>query len=553
MTKKELKDTYIRYDSSITDVICNKIIKIAEDLGFTQYGISSNFTGLRNFGYLNFTDDYYIQSAYGASGTFINPKDILSIPKETNLEKAQRLYPVGTRYKALNREGDIVGETAIIDCAINELSVGLEGGVGYVYIIENDTWAEIVEDVVKKEEPPMTEEDDLLRKANEDYPVGTTFRVAHLNSGAEATRIEGESFLFEGTNTAVITTRTNQENGYTKLVYYYGKWAEILSKPKQEFISGKWYKNEKGYYGKCIKFDHSRDKFTASGYKVDNCIDLDTNYSFCSGYTWTLLEDLSEIQSFLPDDHSDKIVDNLIFGEYKVGDIVVSEVENGYRSIGQMLEILEPFRESSKNKLHFASSSGKKNSETKGQWRAATINERSAYNRGVRNINNITKGISAVVDKPKRIFQVGEIVMLSDSQLPITDNWLGEGGNITHQGPYTVTDVMNGGTVVIGLDNINCTLSGSRFSPKVVEVNTGIRGQMGYVSSHVALSYSDNLRKMYLDGSEMVNTSVQRKNDFLHLDINPPWWPLTPFGVDTFKTPELKVKILPTKKVKVYK
>ncbi len=52
-------------------------------------------------------------------------------------------------------------------------------------------------------------------------------------------------------------------------------------------------------------------------------------------------------------------------------------------------------------------------------------------------------------------------VMIADSQLPITDNWLGEGGRIQHQGPFVIDEVRSG--VCTKLSGIVCSLGPKRF------------------------------------------------------------------------------------------
>ena len=51
--------------------------------------------------------------------------------------------------------------------------------------------------------------------------------------------------------------------------------------------------------------------------------------------------------------------------------------------------------------------------------------------------------------------------MVKEYYLPITENWLGEGGKITHQGAYQITEIKD--NHVRCLDNIRCTLGFDRF------------------------------------------------------------------------------------------
>lgn len=71
-------------------------------------------------------------------------------------------------------------------------------------------------------------------------------------------------------------------------------------------------------------------------------------------------------------------------------------------------------------------------------------------------------------------FKLYDWVMINESELPITDNWLGEGDSITHQGAYQITEIKN--NHVIRLGNIKCTLGFPRFRLATQdEINTAIR------------------------------------------------------------------------------
>ena len=92
-------------------------------------------------------------------------------------------------------------------------------------------------------------------------------------------------------------------------LYQNGKYATLVSLPeektiKQNFIVGKWYKY-KGWY---IKYKETvRGYFTASEQITDDKKYTKTNGSFGEAdYEKVLLEDLSEIQQYLPDGHPDK-------------------------------------------------------------------------------------------------------------------------------------------------------------------------------------------------------------------------------------------------------
>lgn len=85
---------------------------------------------------------------------------------------------------------------------------------------------------------------------------------------------------------------------------------------------GRWYKTNKGdFYGKYLKLS-SRKGFVASEYIITDYKMI--NYSFEPGYIWTLLEDLSEIQQYLPNNYPDKIIEEpKVPNCFKKGEYVV--------------------------------------------------------------------------------------------------------------------------------------------------------------------------------------------------------------------------------------
>lgn len=68
--------------------------------------------------------------------------------KESNIEKARRLYPIGTEYIPLHKDGSSFKnfQTEIADIEPDEYSSGnIEANnTGYIYIKECDVWAIIV-------------------------------------------------------------------------------------------------------------------------------------------------------------------------------------------------------------------------------------------------------------------------------------------------------------------------------------------------------------------------------------------------------------------------
>lgn len=90
----------------------------------------------------------------------------------------------------------------------------------------------------------------------------------------------------------------------------------------------------------------------------------------------------------------------VVFGKYKIGQIVVSLTTNDYRKKGDLLKILPDSRS---NAIFFTSDTCSSDQES---WRAATNEEIRAYNNGVTNI----KDIKTEVQKPKDLNLIGRHV-----------------------------------------------------------------------------------------------------------------------------------------------
>lgn len=89
----------------------------------------------------------------------------------------------------------------------------------------------------------------------------------------------------------------------------------------------------------------------------------------------------------------------LVFGKYKVGDVVVSlEQKAPYRIVGDMFEVLK----SNINALYYLHATC---SLTSKEWRAATEEEIKAFQQGIKNVNDILK--------------IGDYVVITKG----TDNW----------------------------------------------------------------------------------------------------------------------------------
>ena len=54
--------------------------------------------------------------------------------------------------------------------------MGIDCGIGYVYILKTDTWAEVVAQPVATKEPTEPDYDSILAEAKRRYPVGVKYR-----------------------------------------------------------------------------------------------------------------------------------------------------------------------------------------------------------------------------------------------------------------------------------------------------------------------------------------------------------------------------------------
>ena len=181
------------------------------------------------------------------------------------------------------------------------------------------------------------------------------------------------------------------------------------------FIPGQWYvyKNEFTKSKYCFKVKNINSKSLVCE-SINSCKKYTENDDMHPNspiaHHATLLEDLSEIQQYLPDSHPDKVEQKdevLVFGVYKVGQIVVSLTEvYESRKEGDLYQVLSP---SSKPELYYRTGSA---SLSPKDWRAATPEEVEAYNQGIRNINEIPKvkvesSIEDLLEEAKRKYPIG--------------------------------------------------------------------------------------------------------------------------------------------------
>lgn len=241
--------------------------------------------------------------------------------KEALLEEAKRKYPKGTKFKPFTK-GHIYEEYVIEEELRWEGNSGISHhGIPWVYL--DGKWAEIV---TKPEEKPSK-----ILIFNDIY-VGDIV-VSHKVTNRHITsRKEGELFLvldksYEG--------RLYYADGYASLnsddwrkatseeIEAYNKGIKNINDipKKQGFIVGKWYKNlgtNNKCYGKFLKSEYNR-------FCISEIIDMNGKHSNVSNTHWDkdnsknpiLLEDLSEIQQYLPDGHVDKVMgENFTYKEF---------------------------------------------------------------------------------------------------------------------------------------------------------------------------------------------------------------------------------------------
>lgn len=99
----------------------------------------------------------------------------------------------------------------------------------------------------------------------------------------------------------------------------------------------------------------------------------------------------------------------LVFGKYKIGDIVVSLTDFKPRCAGGIYKVL---KRSDDNVLFYLSTT---NSSDADNWRLAIPEEVEAYHNGIKNINDIVKkGDWIVLLKPIQGFDVGKLYLVTD-------------------------------------------------------------------------------------------------------------------------------------------
>ena len=177
--------------------------------------------------------------------------------------------------------------------------------------------------------PKELSKEELLEEAKRRYPVGTYFKspddgykireVKPYNIGSDITWYwseEPKGPVIRSLSSLFCQDVEGKPTCSNPHVYKDGKWAEIVSKPESvekmeepKFIVGKWYKRTTEptsdafvLYIKCSSTDPIKDcEHITFGGKHNVTVTQGRGYK-----QWKVLEDLSEIQQYLPEGHSDK-------------------------------------------------------------------------------------------------------------------------------------------------------------------------------------------------------------------------------------------------------
>ena len=83
------------------------------------------------------------------------------------------------------------------------------------------------------------EKEQLLKEAEERYPPGTIYNIAHLNQheNHRATRGDYPLFWLDGHDGYIVESLGNRQknkHNLSEVVWSYGKWAKIISKPEEQ-------------------------------------------------------------------------------------------------------------------------------------------------------------------------------------------------------------------------------------------------------------------------------------------------------------------------------
>lgn len=78
---------------------------------------------------------------------------------------------------------------------------------------------------------------ELIKEAQERYPIGTIFRAAHISNGSKCDfKVLGNWREFSNGHVVVDAENVEESNGFTPLLFTCSgnRWAKILSLPEPE-------------------------------------------------------------------------------------------------------------------------------------------------------------------------------------------------------------------------------------------------------------------------------------------------------------------------------
>lgn len=159
----------------------------------------------------------------------ISKPESQSIDYDAILEEAKRRYPIGTKYKPLDTDGNVCHtrgtRPAQFECVWylrkdeNDDYDGIECGDGYVYL--DGKWAEVISEPEPKSKP--IDYDAILEEAKRRYPIYTEYKALDydgtVRGGMEVACRECKWVYNDGKHYGI-----DCGLGY---VYVNGKWAEL--------------------------------------------------------------------------------------------------------------------------------------------------------------------------------------------------------------------------------------------------------------------------------------------------------------------------------------
>ena len=224
-----------------------------------------------------------------------------------------------------------------------------------------------------------------VEKSNNNYPY-TTGDVKFNQSGDKwRYATEQEIAEYQRINKPYdVTTLTKVE---TIEKWSVGSYVVITNKTSGILLPTGTVRKIKAFNGSCVTVDGD---YLAIDRERDNTIKWFATKQEAEEFAKTLTKKVVEEKS-----------ETLIFGKYKIGDIVVSLSSNGYRATGELFEVLpNPNNKYDTENLYYISDTC---SSAISDWRIATQEEKEAFEKGIKNINDIK------VDKVSKVeYEVGK-------------------------------------------------------------------------------------------------------------------------------------------------